>query len=84
MSPDPSGGAAEADYSLPRPARVRVTVVDLTGRVVSTLAEGLEPAGRHHVSWSGTTGHGSAPAGMYFMRYEAQGRTLVRRFVRLR
>ena len=80
VAPNPTGGAAGVDFSLPRAARVRVTVVDLAGRVVSTLADGLEPAGRHHVSWSG----GAAPAGMYFMRYQAPGRTMVRRFVRLR
>ena len=79
MAPNPTGSAAGVDFSLPREARVRVTVVDLAGRVVATLAEGLEPAGRHHASWSGS----AAPAGMYFVRYEAPGRTMVRRFVRL-
>ena len=68
------------DFSVARETRVHVSVVDLMGREVAVLADGVAPAGSHHVSWD----HAAvAPAGMYFVRYQAEGRVLVRRFALL-
>ncbi|HKQ59531.1 MAG TPA: T9SS type A sorting domain-containing protein [Candidatus Eisenbacteria bacterium] len=82
VSPNPAPGIAQVDVMLPREARVKVSVVDLSGREVAVLADGLRPAGSHHLAWS--PGASRVPAGMYFMRYEAGGGVQVRRFVLLR
>jgi hypothetical protein len=81
VRPNPSAGMADIDFTVGREARIRITVVDLAGREIATLAQGVRPAGRHRVSWNGKAGRGHASAGMYFIRYEADGNTLVRRFV---
>ena len=83
VRPNPSGGPAAVDFTVGRETRVRITVVDLAGREIARLAEGLRPPGGHRAVWNGRVGPGRAPAGMYFIRCEADGITLVRRFVRL-
>jgi flagellar hook assembly protein FlgD len=63
-----------------REAKVRVSVLDVQGRVMAVLVDGLQRAGRHQVVWSGETARGGiAPAGLYFIRYQAPGKDLVKR-----
>ena len=83
VRPNPSAGPAGVDFTVGRETRVRVTVVDLAGREIATLAEGVRSPGGHRAVWDGNVGPGRAPAGMYFIRCEADGTTLVRRFVML-
>lgn len=84
VSPNPALGSAGVAFAVGRETPVRVTVVDLAGREVATLADGVHAAGRHRVRWSGDAGVGRASAGIYFVRYEAAGSVRVRRFVLLR
>lgn len=84
VSPNPVSGSAGIDFTVGRETRVRITVVDLAGREVATLVDGPRSAGGHRVTWTGNASRGRAPAGMYFIRYEADGHTRVRRFVMLR
>jgi hypothetical protein len=80
--PNPGHGPVGIDYAVPREARVCLTVVDLQGRRVARLAEGTFPPGRYHAEWSGELERGGpAPAGVYFIRYQAPGKDLVRRIV---
>ena len=82
--PSPMRGTGQIGFVLPREARVRLSVLDLQGREIVVLAEGAFPAGRHTATWDGRTGRGAAPAGLYFVRLLAEGRTLSQRLVRLR
>jgi hypothetical protein len=84
VRPNPAAGEAGVEYSVGHEARVRITVLDLAGREVAILADGVRSAGGYRASWAGTVAGGRAPAGMYFMRYEADGTTLLRRFVLLK
>lgn len=84
VSPNPALGSADVAFSVGRETHVRVTVVDLAGREIATLADGAYPAGRHQVRWTGNAGSGRAAAGMYFIRFEAAGSVRVRRFVLMR
>jgi hypothetical protein len=78
--PNPAWQSTGVDFSVARETRIRVTVVDLEGREVAVLADGIRPTGNHHVTWDRAT---MAPAGMYFVRYQVEGRVLVRRFALL-
>ena len=60
---------------------MRLTIVDLQGRLVATLRDGVQPAGRYQAVWSGKSVLGRAPAGMYFVRYQAAGKSTVRRLL---
>ena len=59
-------------------ARVRIVVLDVQGRTIATLVDGERPAGRHDVRWEAA----AEPAGVYFVRLEAEGRRFVRRLAR--
>jgi len=59
-----------------------VTVYDLAGRRVSTLAHGRFPAGRHQATWNLGAGEGErVPAGVYFCELRAAGSRFCRRLV---
>lgn len=78
--PSPGSAPLHVAFALPREAQVKLSILDLQGRVVEVLADGLLPAGRHERSWSGRLG-GGTPAGVYFARLQADGRSWVRRVV---
>ena len=84
VQPNPARGEAGVAFTVGRESRVRIVVLDLTGREVATVVDGVWSAGGHRASWNGLVAGARAPAGMYFMRYEAGGTTLVRRFVLLK
>jgi SprB-like repeat protein len=80
VMPNPAPGAMQVPFSLSNAGHANVSVVDVQGREVAVLARGDYPAGLHMVSWRGDTDHGPAAAGMYFVRFQAAGRTFVKRF----
>ena len=85
VAPNPSRAAMRIDYALPRESRVRLSVLDVQGREVAVLADGLFEAGRYQTTWSGRTDAGDeAPAGVYFVRCQALGQRLTERVVRMR
>ena len=71
---------ARIEYTVAREAKVRVSIVDVQGRVVASLVEGVQPPGRYQTAWDPAAAHsGRVEAGMYFVRYEAPGKTTVKR-----
>lgn len=79
--PTPGTGPLHIGFALPREATVNLSVLDLQGRLVSVLAEGVLPPGRHERRWNGNSAGGSIGAGVYFARLSSEGRSWVRRLV---
>jgi hypothetical protein len=79
--PNPTRDFARIDYSVAREARVRLSVLDLQGRELVRLVDGVQTPGRHQAVWTGETAHGRAPAGMYFARYQTPAGVMTRRLV---
>ncbi len=65
--------AVPASFTLPAAGAVRLSVVDLLGRVVAVLADGPVAAGRHEARLAGL-----AP-GAYVVRLVAGGETRTQR-----
>lgn len=83
ITPNPNRGEALVSWTLPAEAWVRLSIHDIQGREVEVLATGSYPPGRHDVAWrAGRSGGGAA--GVYFVRLQTPGRTLVRRMVVIR
>lgn len=83
--PNPSAGAAALAYGLPKAQTVELAIYDAAGRAVRTLARGERAAGYHQVDWDGQDDSGRAlPAGVYFVRLDAEGRNLTQRILRVR
>ena len=83
-SPNPSAGASLLHMTLPRAATVRLAVFDCAGRVARELVRDRLEAGVHDARWDGRDAAGAPlPAGLYFARLEAGGRSAGARIVRL-
>ena len=69
--PNPFNPSTTIRFELPRTARITLSVHDLSGRRVRTLASGERPhpAGPGAVDWNGRDDHGRPlPSGLYFCR----------------
>lgn len=83
-SPNP-GAEALFSWAQSRDGRVALTVYDVRGRFVRTLANSPFPAGRHQIRWDGRDAQGRAIAdGVYFAKIEVDGVRAVRKWVHLR
>jgi hypothetical protein len=72
--PNPFNPDTEIWFNLSAPGPVRLTVHDLSGRLVCVLFEGHQDAGEHTASWNGTDAGGRpVGSGVYLYRFEAQG-----------
>lgn len=61
-------------FELKSPARVEVSVHDLDGSRRAVLAKGLHRAGKHAVTWDGTSSSGlPLPAGLYVIALKREG-----------
>jgi hypothetical protein len=84
-APNPFRGHTRIDFEIDRPAHVRLSVFDVTGRAVSVLLDGVSPAGRRSIPWDGRDGRGKrVAAGVYYYRLEAPGIGEAKQVVRLR
>lgn len=70
----PFSGDVHVRYELPSPGHVRLTVYDVSGRHIATLADGPSGAGLHRATWDCRSESGeSVRSGVYFMKCEAEG-----------
>ena len=67
--PNPGRTPVHVALSLGVPARIEVTLFDVTGHRVRTLLDGIEPAGDRDLEWDMRADDGRlVGAGLYFMR----------------
>ena len=84
-APNPFNPWTTVGFTLPAAGPVRVTVVDVAGRIVATLLDRNLPVGRHVVKWEGLASHGrTTPSGVYFVRVESGGLSAATKIVLLR
>ncbi len=81
VSPNPTTDFARIEYTIAREAKVRVSIVDLQGRVVADVVNGVQGAGRYQAVWNGEGARGRMPAGLYFVRFDAGGKTGTKRIM---
>jgi hypothetical protein len=75
VAPNPIRGRGRIAYDLPAPARVRIDVVDLAGRIVAGMPAMDAAAGPGRWEWDGRASNGTAvKAGVYFARLVVDGR----------
>ncbi len=70
--PNPANGGTALSFSLPSRVDVRLSVYDITGRLVAELDAGSREAGPHTVPWDGRDRSGAKVAsGIYLCRLDA-------------
>jgi hypothetical protein len=84
-APNPFNPEARIPYELSRPARARLEIYDVAGRLVTTLLDGFTAAGRHVARWNGRDSRGrDLGSGVYVARLTAAGETRRRKLVLVR
>lgn len=68
---NPVRGRARLALALPAAGPARVEVFDVSGARVATLLDGWQPAGARDLEWNAS----ASPAGVYFARVTAAGRS---------
>jgi len=75
--PNPFNAMTNITYTVPIKSHVSLQVYDVSGRLVTTLFDGRQSAGRYSAVWSGQ----SASTGVYFVRMEVPGSSVVSKVV---
>ncbi len=78
--PNPFNPQTTIDYALPQAGDVSLVVYDLAGRIVSTLIDGIQPAGHHEVRFNA----GDLPTGTYLYRLRTGAETVTRTMTLMR
>ncbi|HEX9657497.1 MAG TPA: T9SS type A sorting domain-containing protein [Bacteroidota bacterium] len=66
--PNPFNPVTRIEYEVPHASRVRLTVYNVLGQLVTTLVDEERPAGRFAAEWTGN----NVSSGVYFCRLEAR------------
>ena len=66
--PNPFRAGTSIRFELPRAGNATLSIYDVSGRRVRTLASGRFEAGAHAVSWDGNDAAGKPQNGVYFFR----------------
>lgn len=81
VKPNPAAGPMRIAFGVPTAAPVRLSVMDVQGREVALLADGIHSPGRYEATWSGEGNRGAAPVGVYFLVFRSPRKSEVRRVV---
>lgn len=85
VSPNPSAGESVIELAVPAMRRVRVAILDLSGRLVRELFAAPLPAGEHVLRWDGRDLAGRAVgAGVYFVTVTVGSQRISSRALRMR
>jgi hypothetical protein len=68
-APNPFSDATSIRYNLSQAGQVKLTVFDMSGKIVSNLHNGFQFAGEQQISWQPAT---RLPGGMYLLRLETE------------
>jgi hypothetical protein len=83
--PNPFNPHTTISFQVGAAGPTTLRIYDVTGRLISTLVDGVMTAGEHAVTWNGTSNAGQPVAsGIYFMRLETGAFHQVRQMTLLR
>ena len=78
--PNPFNAQTTIQYALPKDARVKVEIYDILGQRVTTLVDGVIPAGYQRVVWNAA----GQPSGVYFYRISTNNENRIGRMLLVR
>jgi len=72
--PNPFNPQTTISFKLPHSEYIELSIYNIDGRLLRTIANGVFSAGRHAVVWNGSDAEGQqAPSGSYFCRLKTPG-----------
>lgn len=83
--PNPFGLSTKIGYALERTGAVKLSVYDLSGRLVADLVNGSQPEGRHEAFWNGLDRQGNpVGSGIYYYRLESPAKSQTQKMTLVR
>lgn len=83
--PNPFTSTTSMSFALPKAGQVDLSVFDVSGRRVATIANGTMEAGTHSITWDGKDASGrSVATGVYLARLESAGEVVTQELVRVK
>jgi hypothetical protein len=70
-SPNPVSQSTVFNFNLKEPGQVKLEIFDSFGRLAGELVNSFQPKGEHNVTWNAE----AYPAGIYYCRLQAGGKT---------
>ena len=84
-TPNPFANSTTIHYAIPKTTHVRLSVFDVSGRLIKVLAEGVHNPSYYNVNWNGKDSSGrKVSQGVYFYRLEAKGYITSKKLIFLR
>jgi len=82
--PNPFNPETTIPFQLPQQSRVTLTIYNMMGQQITTLVNGLLPAGYHSVQWRGLDSAGrKVPSGVYLCQFRAGKVNVTRKMILL-
>jgi hypothetical protein len=78
--PNPFNPTTTIQFAIPQPGSVTLTIFDVLGREIASLADGFRNAGIYSVTWNAT----NVASGIYFYRLNAGTFTATKKLILLR
>ena len=83
--PNPFNPIANIPYDVAEESFVSLIIYDLLGREVIRLVDKYQMPGKYHIRWNGKNSyHRALPSGIYFLRFEADNFSSVRKITLLK
>ncbi len=72
IAPNPFSNYTAISFSLPQSQKISITIFDMNGRLIKTLADAEMQTGTHQLTWNASDEKGNAVvAGMYVLKMHA-------------
>jgi hypothetical protein len=78
--PNPFNASTTIEYSLPSASNVNIDIYDILGRIITTLLNGQQQAGRHQIIWNAA----GLSSGIYLCRMQAAGDVVYKKMILLK
>ncbi len=83
--PNPFNPETTISYSVPKDAKVLLSIYNTKGQLVRTLVNGTVLSGTHRVVWNGADDNGNkVSSGIYFSRIQTEGKSLTTKMLMLK
>ncbi|NOY58104.1 MAG: T9SS type A sorting domain-containing protein, partial [Calditrichaeota bacterium] len=83
--PNPFNNSTLIRFNLPQQSKVTIRIIDVNGRTVATLVNGIMSKGSHQIHWSGLTDQKrEVPSGVYFYEMKTTNYSAMKKLILVR
>ncbi len=83
--PNPFNYCTEIRFATGEPSHIKIDILDIAGRKVTTLADNTYPSGNHLIKWDGNNSSGKQVAsGTYLYRLKTENKEIIKKMLLLK